>query len=249
MIMNAKCYGCGDPTNRRPSEGKRGVLCRKCQSIRAKLHYQKRKTEIISIAAKWNKENSDRRNIRLRERYLELKRQSVRAYGGECQNCKENELAFLTIDHINGGGRKHSTKFKKKTAHIHLWLKNNGYPEGFQILCANCNYEKEMLRRQDKVSHGHQLRAQVLREFGAYCRCCNEKSLNKLVIDHVNGGGNQHRKTVSNIYLFMKKNGIDRISYQILCQNCNLAKYTQKVCPHHSGSSSDSNASESSEAS
>jgi hypothetical protein len=45
-------------------------------------------------------------------------------------------LEFLTIDHINGGGNKHRQQIRSRICH---WLKKNNYPEGFQVLCFDCN--------------------------------------------------------------------------------------------------------------
>lgn len=61
-----------------------------------------------------------------------------------CACCDEDHLEFLTIDHINGGGRKHRKQISKDLSgwQFYLWLKRNNYPSGFQILCMNCNFAK-----------------------------------------------------------------------------------------------------------
>ena len=72
-----------------------------------------------------------------------LKAAAFAAYGGAvCACCGETEPAFLTIDHINGGGNKHRKSIAEGTgtSKMWIWLRNNGYPPGFQILCANCNF-------------------------------------------------------------------------------------------------------------
>ena len=66
------------------------------------------------------------------------------SYGGnppKCACCGEQELGFLTIDHINGDGAKQRREATLgRGGHIfYLWLKRNNYPEGFQVLCYNCN--------------------------------------------------------------------------------------------------------------
>ena len=61
-----------------------------------------------------------------------------------CLHCGETKIAFLTIDHING--RKawnHARKYKGKV--LYSWLKRNGYPPGFQVLCWNWNQIKEKI--------------------------------------------------------------------------------------------------------
>lgn len=56
----------------------------------------------------------------------------------KCSCCGENNLGFLTIDHINNDGAKDRRKHKSTWA-LFIWLKKNNYPEGYQILCYNCN--------------------------------------------------------------------------------------------------------------
>lgn len=54
----------------------------------------------------------------------------------ECECCKENNLEFLTFDHINGGGRQHLISIDYK---LLSWFERNNYPDGFRVLCMNCN--------------------------------------------------------------------------------------------------------------
>lgn len=62
-------------------------------------------------------------------------------YGGKCACCGETTYEFLAIDHINGGGNEHR-KAIGVGRHIIRWLIKNNYPEGFQVLCHNCNVAK-----------------------------------------------------------------------------------------------------------
>lgn len=70
-----------------------------------------------------------------------LKLRVISAYGGKCICCEETELAFLNIDHIDGGGCEHRSEVGSGTR-FYYWLQRNGFPEGFQVLCANCNQAK-----------------------------------------------------------------------------------------------------------
>lgn len=68
--------------------------------------------------------------------------------GGEphcqCPGCRTTFIEFLTLDHENGDGAAHRKEHKLGTggARLWLWCKKNGYPEGFQVLCQNCNHAK-----------------------------------------------------------------------------------------------------------
>lgn len=58
-------------------------------------------------------------------------------YGGQCACCGEDNYEFLQIDHINCDGAEHR-RFTNRAV-IHHWIKRNGFPEEFRVLCANCN--------------------------------------------------------------------------------------------------------------
>lgn len=93
-----------------------------------KLTYEKRK---VSEPNYW--EN--------RKKYSQLSRGYLRKevlnhYGNKCACCAEETKEFLTIDHINGGGGKHR---KEINGHVYRWLKKNNFPDGFRLLCYNCN--------------------------------------------------------------------------------------------------------------
>ena len=69
----------------------------------------------------------------------------LQAYGGDpprCVCCGESILAFLALDHINGGGGKH--RQETGGGGFYVWLAKNNYPEGFQVLCHNCNQGRRM---------------------------------------------------------------------------------------------------------
>jgi hypothetical protein len=48
-------------------------------------------------------------------------------------------LRFLTVDHINNDGAEHRRKIGAGICSLYWWLKKNHFPDGFQILCYNCN--------------------------------------------------------------------------------------------------------------
>jgi hypothetical protein len=77
-----------------------------------------------------------------------LKTEVLAAYGGHCGCCGEGALEFLSIDHVNGNGNSHKRELRKmskpgvSSPNLYMWLKQKGYPEGFQVLCHNCNQAK-----------------------------------------------------------------------------------------------------------
>lgn len=55
----------------------------------------------------------------------------------------------LSVDHINGGGCKHTEELKKLGTNFYAWLIKNNYPKGFQVICMNCNMIKKVQNRED----------------------------------------------------------------------------------------------------
>ena len=61
----------------------------------------------------------------------------------KCAHCGEADLDVLCLDHINGGGSQQRRELGKPGGRsFYLWVIANSYPEGFQVLCANCNIRK-----------------------------------------------------------------------------------------------------------
>lgn len=85
---------------------------------------------------------------RRRQRHVELKRHVMHSYGGACACCGVDKLDFLTIDHINGRGAEHRAELfgnrGQAGVHFYRWLHKNGMPDGFQVLCFNCNVSKHL---------------------------------------------------------------------------------------------------------
>ena len=74
------------------------------------------------------------------QRSREMRAAVMRAYGGEhpaCVCCGEDGASFLTLDHVNNGGRAH--RRKKGNQGVYHELRREGYPPAYRIRCFNCN--------------------------------------------------------------------------------------------------------------
>ncbi len=85
------------------------------------------------------------RNLRITARRThsnKLRDAALFRYGGQpptCACCGESNKEFLSLDHVKNDGNLHRKTF---TGSIYQWMKNNNYPNGFQVLCHNCNFAK-----------------------------------------------------------------------------------------------------------
>lgn len=76
----------------------------------------------------------------------------------------------------------------------------------------------------------HQVRAKVLEYYGTACACCC--GIDHLEIDHINGGGKEHREEVgrsTTFYLWLIKEGFPD-GFQTLCRSCNRSKADGPGC-------------------
>lgn len=103
--------------------------------------------------SRWQSGKTKRPTREERKAYwTSVRKQVLDAYGAKCSCCGESGFPFLTMDHINGGGNA----FRKRqgTSHsFYLWLRRNGYPSGYQVLCWNCNLAKQMFGRNANCPH------------------------------------------------------------------------------------------------
>lgn len=166
-------------------------------------------------------------------------------YGGKCVCCGITTPEFLEVDHVNNDGKEHR---KTTGRHVYTWIIKNGFPTDLQLLCANCNRSKSKLgvcahAGPEHISPAPSKKAEAIRrrrirtinQYGGACKCCGESNYAFLEFDHINGNGRQHRIELNRagtklIRWIIRHNYPDSI--QLLCSNCNRAKYQCGKCPH-----------------
>ena len=94
-------------------------------------------------ALKWARDNKQY----LKEKHQKERLQCLTHYSEgtpkcACLNCNEDRIEFLSIDHINGGGHQHREKIKRRGIGFFKWLIDNNFPEGYRVLCHNCNQSR-----------------------------------------------------------------------------------------------------------
>jgi len=130
MVKLFACTHCREskPADEFYKNGKyRSSWCKQCCINLTKVWYGNN----TKIAAAYKIVSKDR-----------LRDQTFKAYGGHCVCCGETNYAFLTIDHIKGGGRKQRNELKRSGVMFYAWLRRQGFPAGYQTLCFNCNSAK-----------------------------------------------------------------------------------------------------------
>lgn len=122
--------------------------CKKCQSAYHSQHRQDNLADYTRRAKKWRDSSKEERRKKATKYREKVKMDVFLHYcGGDircmCAGCDVIEVRFLCIDHVDGGGRKHrKDESIVSSLGIYGWLRRNGYPKGFQVLCYNCNAAK-----------------------------------------------------------------------------------------------------------
>ena len=78
-----------------------------------------------------------------KELSLRVRMEVLTHYSGNpphCQCCDESVFDFLCMDHVNNNGNAHRREIG--TNRMYYWIRRHGYPDGFQVLCYNCNMGK-----------------------------------------------------------------------------------------------------------
>lgn len=101
-------------------------------------YYRRNRDKMLADNKQWRVENRERYN-ELQRAYERRRREKVLGhYGGTCACCGESQYEFLTLEHINGGGRKH----RQAVGSVYREIVRLGFPEGYAVLCWNCNSAK-----------------------------------------------------------------------------------------------------------
>lgn len=208
-------------------------------------YYLDHKQECIDRAYRNIVNNRERVRMYSRTSKVRIKRQVFTHYckspNIQCRYCGEDDIDILTIDHINGGGNRQQRDMgwtKRGGYSFYFWLKRNGFPDGYQVLCMGCQYRKrrkEMApenpteEQQRKAAKVQELKVECLNHYGGLVCPCGENDLVLLTLDHVNDDGAKHRREVGargfGFYVHLRKHGFPNDPpLRVLCIKCQFRK-------------------------
>ena len=99
----------------------------------------------------------------------------------------------------------------------------------YSYFCKACDNQR------NKTKH-LKLKLEVISAYGGECICCSCNISSFLTIDHMDNSGAKHRKEIKeegiSFYKWLKNNNYPKENFQLLCLNCNCAKYINGCCPH-----------------
>lgn len=124
LLDSGLCMRCG----KNPKDGEL-KYCRSCLD---------KQSSDLKVKREQNPEHSRQQSKKSAAR---LRADVIGHYGGKCACCSETTDIFLCLDHIEGGGNKHRKSLGSKGGrHFYRWIRSSGYPDGYRVLCWNCNH-------------------------------------------------------------------------------------------------------------
>ena len=117
-------------------------------------------------------------------------------------------------------------------------------------LCRNHEYKKRIVEDAAFREHYRARQKQTVQTnkdrcyaaYGSYvCRCCGETEPLFLTLDHVEGNGNEHKRSIGSrgtkdLYRWIIKHDFPVDMFCVLCFNCNCGRARNGgICPHSKG--------------
>ena len=151
--------------------------------------------------------------------------------GKVCSRCKEEKPDAEYYRHNAHAGRaprvasqcKECTKQGARTA----------YDRRKEAETPEERTERLTRARERSREHNRRIRETVLAHYGGKCHCCGEGRYEFLALDHIDGGGNRHRRDnrIGNQAGWLLRKGLPDC-FRVLCHNCNMALGFYGTCPH-----------------
>lgn len=164
------------------------------------------------------------------------------AYGGDhCVLCGATDRRVLCIDHVNGDGAAQ----RKAMNNIHgyklaAWLRRHGFPNGYRILCYNCNWREAIKMSNARGSNTQdaiiskrrrtERRQLVISAYGGKCVECGETDPIVLTLCHKDGP--TFIKTLRYGYVQVYQEAIKRNypdDFKLYCFNCQEAAKIERT--------------------
>jgi hypothetical protein len=114
--------------------------------------------------------------------------------------------------------------------------KSSSGEQKYRNECWKCRSLQNPTYAEHYTRYHRKLKTQVIEAYGGKCECCAETERMFLTIDHINNGGNIHRKEIGGggytMYRWLKKNSFPK-GFRLLCFNCNCGRSANGgICPH-----------------
>ncbi|MET7477650.1 hypothetical protein ABZT17_25230 [Streptomyces sp. NPDC005648] len=233
--------------------------CKECARERSARSYAENREKVIArsrahLAANperaaannawWRAVNANWVEAYGRQYRTDLRAGAVQAYTcGACACCGETTAEFLTVGRVVSRlGREPQGPSGGQP--LFRWLREQGYPPGFETLCTSCNESRRLHEGScphrgpvkeptgAKQRNTCKLKAEALAGYGGECGCCGETEPTFLCFSRACAHGHLARSG-ANLHRWLRQEGWPAC-YRVLCFNCAYVRFGpgRSVCPH-----------------
>lgn len=153
-MISLKCRDCGtELTNKNwwlSSQNQNEYMCKDCRKKYQQSQYKKHRETRIKDSTIWNNNNAARHSKIQKKMERKVKFVTFVAYTPQedrikgdfprCHKCGFSDIRALSLDMIKGGHRASGLPFGGTK--LYRLLRKQDYPDGWQVLCMNCQYIK-----------------------------------------------------------------------------------------------------------
>lgn len=148
-LYEVTCSKCGTVHSR---VKKGSTICKECRSIankkwmeenkeRRKKYMEKYRSRRNRLQQIWREKNKEKVFQYQQKIRLEILNHYSKTPLPSCACCSERNIEFLTLDHIYNNGAE-ERKNGLEGRNLFYYLRKNNFPDGYQVLCMNCNWAK-----------------------------------------------------------------------------------------------------------
>lgn len=220
----------------RNDTGKFRNVCNECFAEQCKARYYNRPKKVKDEEQRFVLNRDGLKLCRTCDRILPHYEfiKSKRSWDGFAPSCKGCRNEYLKS--WSSRNKEKVKEYQKEYAKNH----RETIREKKRIYEQNNREKLQTFRNDSYRRSARKLRLEVLQRYSGElpeCACCHEQRIEFLVIDHVEGGGSEHRNKLklkgSSFYRWLKKNNYPP-EFRVLCHNCNSSFGLYGYCPHDS---------------
>lgn len=126
------------------------MKCRKCNIELMERNWEKSLQKIkMYLCHDCHIKNVRKNRLKVRKEVLSFYSKGTM----KCNRCGFSDERVLSIDHIfgHGGHQKQSNNITSGDG-FYRWLIKNNFPEGFQVLCMNCQWIKRRENKEERTN-------------------------------------------------------------------------------------------------
>jgi len=126
------------------------------------------------VSAAWKQKHPSAVHEQLKRYRMRVRVEVLKAYGGKCVDCGDENLDHLELDHEAGGGNEQRAQIfgyghgSPGGWNYYLWLRKQGFPQdmGLRCLCHDCHNKKHGRTKKDE---GESVKQAPRRVYAAVC--------------------------------------------------------------------------------